>query len=153
MRLFCKWSIVFSCAMALNFFVVLKATNASTQVETDQLLCPSTLLWAVLEKDVESVEMLLEYGVDPNTSLENCQGLGIEDFNRLDWFPENSLLLHIAAQFYNPGNLYNSIDASEVYNLLVLHGADIDAMDAAGRTPDNILRAQMRFPNRSSFSF
>ncbi len=137
MKLSYKWLTVLLCAIAFNFLVVLKTTNVFAQVEANQSPCPSTLLWAVLEKDVAMVEVLLEYSADPNASLENCQELEIEEFRRLDWFPEGSSLLHIAAHTFSG---HHDIDSGRIYDLLVSHGANENTMDAREDTPESILR-------------
>ena len=163
MSLFYKWLTVLLCTTALNFFIVLKTTNASAQVEVDQTSCPITLLWAVLKGDTDMAEFLLEHGADPNASFESCQlvvtndtvmvlfkedqkfvdawSISARDAVILSNMPDNSSLLHIAAQLF-PVTSYYTYNPSQMYNLLVSKGAKTNADDAAGRTPESILIKQ-----------
>ena len=142
MKLSHKWMVVLLCAIALNFFIALKTAHVFAQVETDQA-CPSTLLLAVLGQDVEGAAVLLEYGANPNTSLENCRKLGFKEFYKLDWFPKGSSLLHVAAHVSNPRYIYDFTD-EQIYVLLESEGANPEAKDERGHTPLDIFRNKQR---------
>ncbi len=150
MELSYKWLIAFLCVTTFHLIIVLKTTHVSAQVEAGQESpCPSTLLQAVLKHDVDVVRLLLEYGVDPNASLENCQVVitnGVivllkEDQRFIDaWrprrsrrtvllrklkssIPDNSSLLHIAARIRPSRGQWLTPDP-RIYDLLVQHGAE-----------------------------
>ena len=155
-----KWLTVFSCAMVLSFLVVLKTTNVLAQVEADQSPCPSTLLWAVLNEEYDMARVLLEYGADPNASLENCQVMVTDDSvlvltqgdqkfldawnvrsrvaKRMNNIADNSSLLHIAARFCRRSTRWVPLMQSRIYHLLIQHGAKLNAMNAVGNKPTDI---------------
>ena len=70
MSLFNKPLITF--LVMLNLLLIILTKNVSAQTDSTDTPCPATLLVAILEDDYEMVNLLLEQGVDPNTSLENC---------------------------------------------------------------------------------
>ena len=72
MSLFNKLQVIFL-LIVFDLFAVMTTTSASTQIELTYTSCPTTLLVAILEDDYDTVEFLLEYGVDPNASVKNCQ--------------------------------------------------------------------------------
>lgn len=165
MNLSNKWLCVLLCIIVLNLFVVLKIKDVSAQVELDQAPCPSTLLHAVLQKDIDLIEWLLKQGVDPNASLENCQiavtddavivllnenqqlidawRISSRDALLLDNMPDSSSLLHIAARLCRNGSSWVPRD-QRIHDLLVRHGANPSAMDAAGHTSRDVLRRSCR---------
>ena len=139
------------------------------QEALNQSPCPITLLWAVLKGDTGVARVLLEYSADPNASLENCQIVITDDevvvllkedrefvdawrvtsreVSVLSHISDRSSLLHIAARLRGKnrrgGSLTGGITYTPqviMYNLLVQHGADTNAMDAKGWTPRRIFR-------------
>ena len=166
MSLFHKRLIMFLCAIVISCLVAFKTTPVFAQAETDQSPCPIMMVIGVLKSDHNLVEFLLEYGADPNTSLEDCQvvvtnnevtvllkenqkfvdaWVDSKTGMLLNSMPDQSSLLHIAARLRpkssNKGILgdLNSPQV-KIYNSLVRHGANTDATDATGRTPENIFR-------------
>ncbi len=124
--------------------LILTTTNVSAQMNSDQTPCPSTLLDAVLRGDYYVAELLLlNYGADPDASLENCQ-----DFEELNEFPANSSLLHITARLsnhpdsYTPSGFFMIDWRRTMYHLLVSNGADENAVDASEKTPQRIFNLE-----------
>lgn len=102
--------------------------------------CPITLLNAILSHQEDIVETLLKYGVDPNASLKNCpfpiERPSVFDFSKTYYdLTKYSTLLHVAALFTN---YYPSI-----YDLLVEHGADEDALDHRDLTPHDVATSEV----------
>ena len=159
-----KWLSVPLCIITLNLFVVLKTIDVFAQVESDQVYsyCP-VLLSTILVKDLESMRFFLQYGSDPNASLENCQ-FEVEyvevygtSYTRLTVTfngkekevyygrclcipdPSDSSLLQILAILYEdrPSLVY-----TEMFYLLFNYGAraKLNSTDAEGQTPRDILR-------------
>ena len=142
------------CQRSITLFSILLVfiitTNVSAKVELDQTPCPSTLLDAILRGDFAVVAFLLERGADPNASLGNCYGF--EEFEVLNEFPENSLLLHVAARLsahktYNESLLIEILGLNlreMIYNLLRSKDVDGSARDAEGKTAQSIYESEQR---------
>ena len=109
--------------------------------------CPA-LFYAVIEKEVEIVKTYLQYGADPNASLENCplsefklklptstpsNPLFFQDLQE-DFFidyPEGTTLLHIAVYI----SAYGAYGDHAIYSLLYTYGADDSVMDVNSNSP------------------
>ena len=102
--------------------------------------CPIELLEAILSHQEDTVKTLLEDGADPNASLENCQfpiaRPSLFDFSKTYYdLTRYSTLLHVAALFthyYLP-----------IYELLIEHGADQEALDHRDLTPGDVEKSDL----------
>ena len=108
--------------------------------------CPA-LFYAIIDDDMDVIRTLLEYGVDPNASLENCpphkikvlRGKGLLGFfselYNYDYvdLPEGSTLLHLAAYMH-----YEYDDDYVVYNSLHQYGANNRSLDTNGYSPHRL---------------
>ena len=103
--------------------------------------CPA-LLDSILSHDRHNrsvIATLLEYGADPNASLENCQFPFFTTTNGDYYFSKESTLLHIAAFAQHPS----------IYDMLLDSGADEEAIDHRGLTPEQL--KQERSDNQVRF--
>ena len=155
MNLFYKWLIVLLCAVVLNFLIMLNTVYVFAQwedrfaIQSPPSPCPTTLLWAVLEGDTEVAEFLLEYGADPNASLETCRLLNFEEIKKIKDFPPGSSLLYIAAKRFSLSSLssLSSSGSGAMYNLLRDYGANKSTMNSVGDTPESIWLEKRRWMN------
>ena len=100
--------------------------------------CPANLLNAILDKDIDTVNSLLEH-IDPNIPLENCRSFNL--CNTL----ESPSLLHISASMVTSWTDYQSL---QIYGLLVGAGANQDVSNMNGQTPQDILIDRMGITHR-----
>lgn len=89
--------------------------------------CPSALFLAVHHGQVSDVAFLLERGVDPNHSLQNCSEIFPEE---MSMYPERITLAHAA--LYYPDYFRNT--SEDIFKLLKSKSADIDIKDSNGLT-------------------
>lgn len=137
-------------SLILFGFVCLLTVYSFGNQEDNSHPCPTTLLHAILSHQEEIVAIFLEYGVDPNASLENCQfpieRPSVFDFDKTYYdLTKYSTLLHVAALFtnYHPS----------IYNLLVKYGADEDALDHRDRKPIDVATSEVVIYTSGQFQF
>ena len=122
--------------ICFGFICVLTVHTFGSQEENTNP-CPE-LLGVILSHQENTVKNLLEDGANPNASLKNCQfpieRPSVFSFSKTYYdLTRYSTLLHVAALFTN---YYHSI-----YDLLIEHGADEEALDHRDLTPDDVKRS------------